>query len=286
MIEPIVVGTDGSSHADLAVEWAADEATLRRRPLHVVYVAERWDYDVPFHAAPGMCESLTETGENILAEAVERVAKAHPGLPVTTELIFGAPARALRSLGRRADEIVVGHRGLGGFAGMLLGSTGFRIAGQVPVPVVIVRGEPGERRGEILTGVDVTGDPSDVLRYAFEAAALRGAWVRAVHVWQVPPALLSGARTVAVQEAAAVAQESLADAVAPWRAKFSDVGVVEQTARGHPVGELAGRSSRAALLVVGARGRADRHGLSLGSVGHGVIHQAGCPVAVVCPRDR
>jgi nucleotide-binding universal stress UspA family protein len=275
MIQPIVVGTDGSSRADVAVEWAADEATLRCRPLHIVHAAERWEYDVPFHTAPGICESLTETGERVLAEAVERAAKARPGLPVTAELIFDSPARALRSQGRRADEIIVGHRGLGGFTGMLLGSTGLRVAGHVPVPVVVVRGEVCERRGEVLVGVDLSEDRSCVLRYAFEAAALRSAWVRVVHAWQPP------ATPLTVRETAAVTQERLADAVAPWRAEFPDVGVVEQTPCGHAVGELAARSSRAALLVVGSRELDGGHGLCLGSVGHGVIHHADCPVAVV-----
>jgi nucleotide-binding universal stress UspA family protein len=275
MIQPIVVGTDGSARADVAVEWAADEATLRRRPLHIVHAAERWDYDVPFHAAPGMCESLTETGERVLAEAVERAAKARPGLQVTTELIFDSPARALRSQGRRADEIIVGHRGLGGFTGMLLGSTGLRVAGHVPVPVIVVRGEVCERRGEVLAGVDLSEDATHVLRYAFEAAALRGAWIRVVNAWQPP------ATPLAVRETAVVAQERLTDALAPWRLEFPDVGVVAQTPCGHPVGELTDHSSRAALLVVGSPERDD--GPCLGPVAHGVLHHADCPVAVVPP---
>jgi nucleotide-binding universal stress UspA family protein len=282
MIQPIVVGTDGSSRADLAVEWAADEATLRRRPLHIVHAAERWAYDVPFYAAPGMCPSLTETGEHILAEATDRAAKTRPTLPVTTELIFDSPACALRSLGRRADEIVIGHRGLGGFAALLLGSTALRLAGHLPVPLLVLRGEPRERRDEVLAGVDLTEDPRGVLAYAFEAAALRGAWVRVVHAWQPPGA-------GSVQEAMAVTQEGLTDAVATWRAAYPDVCVVEQTPCGHPVGELARRSARAALLVVGSRGpgvrRSADHGLRLGSTGHGVLHHADCPVALVPPRD-
>jgi nucleotide-binding universal stress UspA family protein len=270
MIQPIVVGTDGSARADLAVEWAADEATLRRRPLHIVHAAERWDHDVPFHAAPGTCESLTETGEQILAEAVIRAVKARPGLQVTSELAFDAPARALRSQGRRAGEIVVGHRGLGGFAGMLLGSTGLRVAGRVPVPVIVVRGETGDRRREVLAGVDLSETSADVLRYAFDAAALRDAWVRVVHAWHVPGMLPA----VSVGETEAVARDRLDDLVGPWRARYPDVGVVEQTPREHPVGALARCSGRAALLVVASGG---------GSVGHGVLHHADCPVAVVGP---
>jgi nucleotide-binding universal stress UspA family protein len=277
MIQPIVVGTDGSPRADLAVEWAADEATLRRCPLHIVHAAERWEPDVPLHLAPGMCESLTETGERVLTEAVQRAAKTRPGLLITTELVFGRPADALRGLGRRAGEVVVGGRGLGGFAGMLLGSTGLRVAGHVPVPLVVIRGEPGECRGEVVAGVDLSETSAGILRHAFDAAALRDAWVRVVHAWQVPAVT----PTVSVLETAAVAQERLTDAVAPWRAAFPGVGVVEQTPCGHPVGALAECSSRAALLVVGAAGR----GPCLGSVAHGVAHHAGCPVAVVPARD-
>ncbi|GLY73602.1 universal stress protein [Actinoallomurus iriomotensis] len=278
MIQPIVVGTDGSSRADLAVEWAADEATLRHRPLHIVHAAERWDHDMPFYATPGTCESLTETGEHVLAEAVERAAKARPGLPVTSELVFDAPVRALRSQGRRSCEIVVGHRGLGGFTGMLLGSTGLRLAAYVPVPTIVVRGEPRERRHEVLAGVDLSETPGaseEVLRYAFEAAALRDAWVHVVHAWQVPAIL----PTVSVCEAEAVTRDRLDDALAPWRARYPDVGVVEQTPRGHPVGALTACSSRAALLVIGPGCRETR----LGSVAHGVIHHADCPVAIVGP---
>jgi nucleotide-binding universal stress UspA family protein len=277
MIEPIVAGTDGSGRADLAIEWAADEAALRNRPLHIVHAAERWEYDVPFHAAPGMCESLTEAGGRVLDEAVVRAAKARPGLRITTELIFDSPARALRSLGRRAAEIIVGDRGLGGFAGLLLGSTGLKVAGQVPIPVIIVRGQMGERRGEVLVGVDFSEESDHALGYAFEAAALRGAWVRVIHAWR--PA--AGAFPISVHQAAAVVQDRLADAVAPWRARFPDVRVVEQTPCGHPVSELSDHSSRAALLVLAARGAGGPRARYLGSVGHGAIHHADCPVAIV-----
>jgi nucleotide-binding universal stress UspA family protein len=284
MMESVAVGTDGSAPADLAVEWAADEAALRRRPLHIVHAAERWEYDIPFHTAPGMRESLTETGERILAEAVDRAVKARPGLDITTELMFEAPAYALRSLGKRSCEVVIGHRGLGGFTGMLLGSTGLRVAGHAPGPVIVVRGETHERRGEILVGVDFSEESAVALRYAFDAAAIRGASVRAVHAWQAPSTLFSGARPVTVHQAAAAAQERLTDVVAPWRAEYPDVRVIEQAPAGQAVHELAERSARAALLVVASRGLGGLHGLHLGSVSHGVIHHADCPVAVVRSR--
>ncbi len=277
MIEPIVVGADGSARADLAVEWAADDAALRRLPLHIVHAVERWEQDV----SPGPSQVLIETGGRVTAEAMERALKARPGLAVTTELMFDSPANVLRSMARRCREIVVGHRGLGGFTGMLLGSTGLRLAGHVPVPVVVVRGECHERRGEVLVGVDCTERSAVSLRYAFEAASIRGAWVRAVHVWPVPA--FTGTYPVSVHNAAAVAQERLAHTIAPWRAAFPDVPVIEQAPPGQVVRELSVRSAKAALLVVGSHGEA-HHGLHLGSVGHGVIHHADCPVVVV--RER
>jgi nucleotide-binding universal stress UspA family protein len=282
MIEPIVVGTDGSGRADVAVEWAADEAAVRNRPLHIVHAAERWEYDVPFHEAPGMCESLTEAGRHVLGEAGDRAAKARPGLKITSELIFNSPARALRSLGRRAAEIIVADRGLGGFAGMPLGATGLRVAGHVPIPVIIVRGEMKERRGEVLVGVDFSEESAEALGYAFAAAALRGAWVRVVHAWRIPG---GGVYPLSVHQAAALVQDRLADAVAPWRARFPDVKVVEQVPCGHPVSELCEHSSRAALLVVGSTGSDARHTVGIGSAAHGAIHHADCPVAVI-RRDR
>jgi nucleotide-binding universal stress UspA family protein len=156
---------------------------------------------------------------------------------------------------------------------MLLGSTGLRVAGHIARPVIVVRGETRERRGEVLVGVDFSDESALALQYAFDAASIRGAWVRAVH-----------ACPVTVHHAAAVAQERLADAVAPWRAKFPDVRVIEQAPPGQAVNELAERSVRAALLVVGYRGGSALRGLYLGSVSHGVIHHADCPVAVVRSR--
>lgn len=264
MMEPIVVGTDGSSHADIAVEWAADEAVRHLRPLHIVHATER--YDIP--------------AERVLAEATARAEKNRPELAVTGELITESPAYALRIAARRAFEVVVGHRGDGGFDGMLLGSTGLRAAGHAQGPVVVIRGAATERYREVVVGVD--GPAETALRYAFRAAAARGAWLRAVHTW-LPP---ERAYPVALDRACATAAERLAEAVAPWQERYPDVKVIEQTPSGHPIRELAERSALADLLVVGSRAAMGPHGLFLGPVAHGAIHHARCPVAVVRPVLR
>jgi nucleotide-binding universal stress UspA family protein len=264
MMEPIVVGTDGSNHADIAVEWAADEAVRHLRPLHIVHAAEH--YDIP--------------AERVLTEAMTRAEKNRPELAVTGEMIIESPAYAMRVAARRAFEIVVGHRGYGGFDGMLLGSTGLRAAGHADGPVIVVRGEATERYREVVVGVDGPADAA--LRYAFCAAAARGAWLRAVHTW-LPP---QRGYPVAMDRASGAAAERLAEVLAAWRERYPDVRVIEQAPSGHAISELAERSALADLLVVGSRAAMGPHGLFLGPVACGAIHHARCPVAVVRPVPR
>lgn len=276
MSKSIVVGTDGSPSADRAVEWAAADAVRRGYPLRIVHAVRPWNTDLRFGPAADTSASLATAGERVLAQAVALAAKVGPELTITPELIFDAPAVALRACAGQSDEIVIGHRGLGGFADVLLGSTGRRVAGHTSCPVVVVRGETDESRREVLAGVD----PSDaaapaVLEYAFKAAALRGSWVRAVHVWQVPADSTGGDIRLAV----GVAEERLARIVAPARSAFPSVRAIEEVASGRPGDELIDRSRRSDLLVIGPhRHRTSRH---CGQIGHNVIRHADCPVAVI-----
>jgi nucleotide-binding universal stress UspA family protein len=203
-VTPVVVGTDGSPPADRAVAWAAEEAALRRRPLHLVHVTERWMYDIPLFPAPGMRDSLSEEGVRILAQAKQLALDHHPELTVTTELVEQATAHALSDASAHAFEVVLGHRGLGGFASMLLGSTGLRVTAHAYGPVVIVRGETtgfGESAsGDIVVGTDLSEGSAEALEYAFEAAAVRKARLRVIHSWRVAETLLASGSAVDVAE--------------------------------------------------------------------------------------
>jgi nucleotide-binding universal stress UspA family protein len=86
-------------------------------------------------------------------------------------------------------------------------------------------------------------------------------------------------RTRAAQEERVVT----AEAVAGWGEKYPDVPVTTVTTRDHPVDALVEASRAAGLLVIGGHRRGRIGGALLGSVGHGVLHSAHCPVAVVRP---
>ena len=71
--------------------------------------------------------------------------------------------------------------------------------------------------------------------------------------------------------------------MAGWQEKFPDVAVVHKVVLGHPVPMLVSRAADARLLVVGSHGRGAVRSVLMGSVSHGVLHHASCPVAVVRP---
>jgi nucleotide-binding universal stress UspA family protein len=282
--DPVVVGTDGSEHADRAVEWAADEAIRRHRPLHIVHAVQPWIPVAPMLPPAEVTVSLEEAGNAILEEAERLARKRRSGVDVTTQLILRSPGYALSEQARSAFEVVIGHRGADGFSRLLLGSTGLRLAGHVPGPVVIVRGDGGGAHGDVVVGIDPTTECRTALEYAFEAAALRGVRLRVVHGWRIPPVTETG-YAIDLRDTEEEVRWALIRATASLRKRHPNVEVVEVIVRDHPVAALTGASRDAALVVVGAR---DRHGLGtvrIGSVSHGVIHHAHCPVAVVRPRS-
>ncbi|MGH3390846.1 MAG: universal stress protein [Actinomadura sp.] len=287
---PVVAGTDGSPPADRAVVWAAAEAALRQRPLHIVHVTERWMYDIPLYPAPGMRDSLSEAGQRILTWAKDLALGHRAGLSVTTGLIEDTTTHALCEAAARAFEVVLGHRGLGGFGSLLLGSTGLRVAAHAPGPVVIVRdadtgsAEVAEAGGDVVVGTDMSEGSAEALEYAFDAASVRAARLRVIHAWQLPATLRSAGYTADVAQIEHGLRQVLARTLVPWRERYPGVTVVDEVLREHPVWALAGVSGGAALVVVGSHGRTGRGVIRLGSVGHGIIHHVHCPVAVVRPR--
>lgn len=290
LTDPVLVGTDGSDSAHRAVRWAADEAVLRNRPLLIVHALDSALYAAPLFAAPQAVDALTDAGRRMLAEAAEAARERRPEVQVSSRLLTGRVSGALRELSREAFELVLGHRGLGGFSSLLLGSTGLAMAGHAAGPVVIVRGdtdgEHGEPHGRIVVGLALERDEdeSETLHYAFEAAAARGARVHVVNAWEVPAAYAEANRALDDRQIEEKIRWRLIEAHAPWRKAYPDLEVTEQVVREHPVTALCDASREADLLVVGPRRRGGLAALGLGSVSHGVIHHAHCPVVIARAR--
>ncbi|GAA2437664.1 universal stress protein [Actinomadura vinacea] len=280
MSDPIIVGTDASAGADRAIDWAADEAALRHRPLRIVHSLEKALRELPLVSSSHAANAVNTAGRRILDEAGRRARERHPGIDVTTELVAEGTATALHDRSEKAFELVVGHRGLGGFASLMLGSTGLHAAAHAACPVVIVRGDAVPRHDEIVVGIDLIGDPAVALGYAFEAAAVRSARVRVVHAWQIGDALVDLRQEIDARDAEEKLRSDVLQRLMPWRKAQPSTEVIEEVVREHPVAALTDASRNADLVVVGAL---DHHWYQspwLGSVSHGVIHHAHCPVAV------
>lgn len=283
MPEPIVVGADGSRESDRAVAWAAADAALRGRPLRIVHAVPSRPARAPLRAASERAERLARAGEEVVRAAREQVAEQRPDVEATAAVLAGETPDVLRREAEGAFEMVLGHRGRGGFARLLLGSTSLRMAARSPIPVVIVRGEEAGR--EIVAGIDLREGTEEVLDYAFEAAALSGARLRVLHAWQMPTTLIDAGYTVEDEDARPELRERVTEACEPMRRRHPRVDVVGEVLLEHPVKALTNRSRTARLLVAGGPERR-WNAPGLGITSHGVIHHAHCPVVLVPARGR
>lgn len=275
MTKPVVVGVDGSREAGYALAWATREAKLRRTGLRIVTAAEAW-------------EGPHRWSEEVLEQAERHVRKAASDLEVTRERRDGRAVTALTELAPSAGLIVVGRRGMGGFAGLLLGSVAHGVSQLAACPVVTVPSPELPVANRVVAGVDGSDENEAAVGFAFEEASLRNAELRAVHAWTKPTSTGPGDLLPVVYDLDDVQEDEsrlLAEALAGWRERYPDVKVDPQTVRGHTVRVLDDRSSDAAILVVGRRGTTSRVASLLGSVAHGVLHHARCPVAVVPTLD-
>jgi nucleotide-binding universal stress UspA family protein len=141
---PVVVGADDSDPASRAVDAAADVASMAGAPLRIAYVAhapsmESWAYVESSKAGSESTHKVREHADSTLEAESERAKAAHPELTVSTEVLYGDPGPVLAELATRAGLVVVGSRGRGGFAGMLLGSTSHRLIRDATCPVMVVR---------------------------------------------------------------------------------------------------------------------------------------------------
>ncbi len=134
----IVVGIDGSPHAARALLWAAEEAKLRGATLRVVH---SWTFpavSIPLGAVDELPHvDVERAAQQVLDEAVEGLGST--GITVERQIRNELPAQALIDESARADLLVVGARGVGGFKGLLLGSVSQQCATHAHCPVVIVR---------------------------------------------------------------------------------------------------------------------------------------------------
>jgi nucleotide-binding universal stress UspA family protein len=133
---PVLLGIDGSRASEQATAIAFDEASCRGVDLVALHV---WSDD-DMSLAESLEESVMRTAAHkTLAESLAGWQDRYPDVSVRRLVDLDNPARSLLERSARAQLLVVGSHGRGGFAGMLLGSVGTGLAQAARIPVIIVR---------------------------------------------------------------------------------------------------------------------------------------------------
>jgi len=139
-MEKIVVGIDGSKGARQALEWAVAEARARGAGLVVVHAWQQPTAALMSPYAPLLADpaSLVETAHKTMTDSLATVDLTGLAREPERRIVQGPAAPALLAAARDATLLVVGSRGRGGFAGLLLGSVSQQVAHESTVPVVII----------------------------------------------------------------------------------------------------------------------------------------------------
>jgi nucleotide-binding universal stress UspA family protein len=282
----IVVGTDGSPSSSQAVVWAAREARRRGASLDVVHA-----WSSPLEVYPGSWyldpAVFYDEAKAVLDEAVESV-PTPCGLPLDVHgRLFEGPAAAqLVEAAVDAELLVVGSRGRGGFAGLLLGSVSRECVHKATCPVIVVPPSwNGEEEDRIVVGVDGSETSKLALQWAITEAAMRGSRLDVVNAVGSPrPVSVVGSLDTIDVDLLEKGSRSLLDEMVVPLVAAADPrprSVAEIASPDTPVVALLEAGSGADLLVVGSRGRGEIRGLLLGSVSQQCVHHAPCPVVVV-----
>ncbi|MEV1021185.1 universal stress protein [Streptomyces sp. NPDC050264] len=294
---PVVAAVDGSDDSKRALAWALTEAARRGTDLRVVHVRQYAPQLQPAVLVAGPDEPADDPVIGDVRTALEG-REGPPPLEFISRT--GMPAAVLPEMSAEAQLLVLGSRGRGGFASLLLGSNGVAAARDAVSPVVVVPPPGREVHGDapVPTGPRVvvglqTDDPDEtVLGFAFEHAERTGARLQVVAAFPWPALAWTAfgdfTPTTVDQEAAERETLNLAnDAVAAQRKSHPKVEVDLYVAPGDAAGHLVENSRAADLVVVGRhRRRFTRPAPMLGSVTQAVLLHAASPVAVVPPAGQ
>jgi nucleotide-binding universal stress UspA family protein len=292
----VLLALDGSASADTARNLVASlswpEATIIRivgvvEPLSAVLIGA-----AGYAATEAEDRRVGETLDDRLREAATRLAA--PGRTIETRLLHGRPASEIveQAADLRANLIVIGSRGLGRVASMLLGSVSAEVVDHAPCPVLVAR---ASSIGPVLVAVDASDSAKRAVDHLCDAPYLAG---HPLHVLSVGPMLSDGLPSWTLPLDDAPGRQATYDRHAEVRlhTEASAARAAEELARAgfdvrwtaaagdaaHEIIEAA-RDLSCDLIVMGSRGLTGLDRLLLGSVARNVLLHA--PTSVLIVRE-
>jgi len=282
----IVVGVDGSPASDRAVAWGATQAHLEHRPLVLAHgasptTATTWMGSAGINPAI-LLEAIAESGRAQLEHAVALAREQDPELEMHQVFDRRDPRDVLLSLSDRAALVVLGSRGRGPMASLLLGSVSLAVSQHARSPVVVLRPDDDGPRHGIVVGADGTNRSDAALGFAFRQASLRALPLTVVHAYWSEQG--EGYPSEARPYEAADAEDMrllIAESIAGLEADFPDVKVSLYVEYGFADSVVVHACKDAEMVVVGTHPTNALYDLLAGEVSRSVLGHARCAVAVV-----
>lgn len=290
----VVVGIDGSASSHGALLLAAAEATYRGLTLTLVstYSLSPWS-ETALKAGHGMAPEsfLQQQSYEELEHAKDKYLGDYQGR-IQNMVRFGDPTTILVELSARANLLVVGARGRGGFVGRLAGSVAIALPRYSKCPVTIVpehvaTGVAADHQPDfsspVVVGVDGSERSLSALLLGAESATLRKVPLNLVRVLPPVQRLVPWGPGQEHQEALVQQLNTELDGDRAWIVShYPEVDVrVEGVSEGATVDQLSRQSEHAQLLYLGSKGRGGFAGWLLGSTADGMVQQARGPITVV-----
>lgn len=262
----VVIGVDGSEHAERALRWAADQAALEHRRLAVVAVGE--------------------TAAGSIDQAVAAARSWHPELTVLRSVVPGDPREVLLDASAHAYLLVLGSRGRGAVKSMLLGSVSAAVSAQAACPVVVCRPpHDGRTRTGVVVGADGTPESLPVIEFAYRQAYLRGLPLTVLHSFFDAAAAVAQYRRARGLPADGAELDKLraglAKSVAGLSEDYPGVEVTLTLEHGFADQALSPRHGGWDLVVVGRHPLTSLPRVLTGSLATSVVERAHATVAVV-----
>ncbi|MFB9312716.1 universal stress protein [Nocardioides plantarum] len=276
----VIVGLDGSDHSRRALAWAVGAAERERRPLALVHACVPMSPSYGY-ASGGLPVDWAEVNRAATRDALaslhleaEGVRGRHRDLRVLEVIDTLDPRVGLTVATHRAHVLVLGSRGRGPVATVLLGSVSVAVTRHAACPVVVVRpGDEPEPDAPVVAAVDGTAASLPVLELAFRTAAELDTSVRVVHcLWALVPA---------GPDVEDDARLTVAEAMAGLAEKYPDTPVQVDIIEGGGSAAIVEAARDAALLVLGHLPARGLRRTLYASVAIGALEHATCPVAVV-----
>jgi nucleotide-binding universal stress UspA family protein len=290
----LVVGVDGSPSSSAALHWAKINAPVLGFRIELITTWER-AYAATDLAGTGMPMTLESEGfdpekaaSEILTSSTQKIFDHHRPIDLVTKVVEGNPSRILLEASEHAAMLVVGCRGHGIFADIVLGSVSATCVAHAKCPVLVVHEEP-KLAEKIVVGVDGSSSSISALQWAGEHSKQLNLPIEVITTWSQNFAYsgMVAYASGAIDTSHALAQEAEAtlEQETALRKAFANIPIpsnlTTKVIEGNPSQVLLKASEGAALLILGCRGNALFADLVIGSVSNNCAEHAKSPVLIV-----